>query len=332
MGSDLSLTVCQLRDENGARRVAVSSGERAYLVPGAETLHAIASQAIVTGVTLAQTIARHGPGEAVDLARALEEGRLLAPIDHPDPAHCHLSGVGLSHFGLPDEVAAMRAAADDDPSDMVRMYRMGLEGGKPPAGAVGVQPEWFYKGDGGNLVGPGVDLVSPAFALDGGEEPEIAGIYVIGPDGAPRRLGVCLANEFSDHVMKTANYHWVAHSKVRPAALGPELLAGPIPADIRGQVSVLRDGATLWTAPFATGEANMMYSIDNLERHLFKYAPFRRPGDVHVHFFGCAMLSHLDGVKAEPGDVFEIAAAPFKLPLRNRLAMAAPIDVAVRAL
>ena len=104
--------------------------------------------------------------------------------------------------------------------------------------------------------------------------------------------------------MKNANYHWVAHSKVRPAALGPELITGQIPFDIRGRVSVLRAGATLWTAPFETGEANMMYSIENLERHLFKYAPFRRPGDVHVHFFGCAMLSHLDGVKAEAGDDF----------------------------
>jgi hypothetical protein len=328
----MSMTVCQLRDETGARRVAVSSGEGAYVVPGAQTLYAIASEAIASGATLAQAIAEHGRGEAVDLARALEEGRLLAPIDHPDPAHCHLSGVGLSHFGSPDEVAAMRAAADDDPSDMVRMYLMGLQGGRPSAGAVGMQPEWFYKGDGDSLVGPGADLASPDFALDGGEEPELAGIYVIGPDGTPRRLGVCLANEFSDHVMKTANYHWVAHSKVRPAALGPELLTGPIPSDIRGRVSVLRGGAVLWSAPFATGEANMMYSIDNLERHLFKYAPFRRPGDVHVHFFGCAMLSFLDGVKAIPGDVFEVAAEPFRFPLRNRLAQAAPFDGRVIAL
>ena len=155
---------------------------------------------------------------------------------------------------------------------------------------------------------------------------------MIGPDRTPLRLGVCLANEFSDHVMKNANYHWVAHSKVRPAALGPELLVGAIPADIRGQVSVLRQGATLWTAPFETGEANMMYSIANLERHLFKYPLFRRPGDVHVHFFGCAMLSHLDGVKPEAGDVFEIGAHPFRLALRNRMVAGEPLQVDVKAL
>ena len=328
----MSLSLSQLRDLNGDRRIALSDEAGSALIPGARTVYELVQQAIAAGVGLTECIRAQGRGEAVDLLAALDQGRLLAPIDHPDPAHCHLSGVGLSHFGRPEEVDAMRAAGGEGASDMVRMFLMGLEGGRPPPGAQGVQPEWFYKGDGESLVGPGADLVSPDFALDGGEEPEIAGIYVIGPDGTPLRLGVCLANEFSDHVMKNANYHWVAHSKVRPAGLGPELLTGSIPADIRGQVSVLRRGATLWTAPFETGEANMMYSIANLERHLFKYPLFRRPGDVHVHFFGCAMLSHLDGVKPEAGDLFEIAAAPFKLPLRNRVALASPSDVTVRAL
>ncbi len=328
----MSLTLSQLRDETGVRRVIVSDEAGSVELAGVQTVYGLVQQAIAAGAGLVEWVQTRERGRRVDLAAALEAGRLLAPIDHPDPAHCHLSGVGLSHFGRPEEVEAMRAAGGEGASDMVRMFLMGLEGGRPASGAAGVQPEWFYKGDGDSLVAPGAELVSPDFALDGGEEPEIAGIYVIGPDGTPLRVGVCLANEFSDHVMKNANYHWVAHSKVRPAALGAELLVGPVPADIRGRVSVLRRDETLWTAPFETGEANMMYSIENLERHLFKYAPFRRPGDVHVHFFGCAMLSHLDGVTPEPGDVFEIAAPPFRLPLRNPLAVASPRQVMVRAL
>ena len=317
----------QLVDASGARRVAMSRDGSAVLTPGVSTLYEAVQRAIAAGVGLADWIAAQGRGEPVDLARALEEGRVLAPIDHPDPAHCHLSGVGLSHFGRPEEVEAMRAAAGEGASDMVCMFMMGLEGGRDR-----VQPEWFYKGDGSSLVGPGGDLRSPDFALDGGEEPEIAGVYVIGPDGAPLRLGVCLANEFSDHVMKNANYHWVAHSKMRPAALGPELLNGPVPDDVRGRVSVLRGEKPFWSAPFQTGRTNMMYSVENLERHLFKYPQFRRPGDVHVHFFGCAMLSHLDGIVPEPGDVFEIAAAPFSLPLRNRMTIDEPVEIAVKSL
>ena len=88
----------------------------------------------------------------------------------------------------------------------------------------------------------GNTLAAPAFAQDGGEEPEIAGLYVIGPDGVPFRLGFALGNEFSDHVMERVNYLYLAHSKLRPAALGPELLVGDLPADIRGVNELLVTG------------------------------------------------------------------------------------------
>jgi hypothetical protein len=67
----------------------------------------------------------------------------------------------------------------------------------------------------------------------------------------------------------------------------------------------------------------MSHTFANLEHHHFKYDLFRRPGDVHVHFFGTATLSFADGVTTEEGDVFEIAAAPFTLPVSNPLARAA---------
>jgi len=54
--------------------------------------------------------------------------------------------------------------------------------------------------------------------------------------------------------------------------------------------------------------------------HHFKYAPFRRPGEVHIHFFGTATLSFADGVRTQRCDIFEIKMAAFGAPLRNRLA------------
>jgi hypothetical protein len=63
----------------------------------------------------------------------------------------------------------------------------------------------------------------------------------------------------------------------------------------------------------------MSHHLANLEHHHFKYELFRRPGDLHVHFFGTATLSFADGIKASDGDVFEIEAPPFTLPLRNPL-------------
>jgi hypothetical protein len=164
-------------------------------------------------------------------------------------------------------------------------------------------------------------LRSPGFALDSGEEPEIAGIYIIGADGTPARVGWTLANEFSDHVTERINYLYLAHSKLRPASFGPEILVGELPQDIRGESRIRRAGEVVWQKPFLSGEANMSHSFANLEHHHFKYAIFRQPGDVHVHMFGTATLSFADGIRTEPGDVFEIEAAPFGLPLRNPLAI-----------
>ncbi len=244
-----------------------------------------------------------------------------------------MSGTGLTHLGSADARDRMHsAAAAEEQTDLMRMFLEGVAGGKPADGETGCQPEWFYKGDGSQLAGPGEPLAMPSFAADGSEEPELAGIYLIGSDGAPYRLGLCLANEFSDHVTERHNYLWLAHSKLRQAALGPELLIGSPPKVVEGVSRIHRGGSVVWEKPLLSGEANMSHSLANLEWHHFKYAQFRRPGDVHVHFFGTATLSFSDGFTTEPGDEFEIKASPFTLPLRNRMVRSDEQPPAVRVL
>jgi hypothetical protein len=329
----MSVRLIQLRSADGARIVAAAddTGD-AWQIDGVASTYDLALAAIDSESTLAAA-ARQRAGGRVDLDRACGEQRILAPIDHPDSAHLHLTGTGLTHLGSAESRDKMhRAAAAGSATDSMRMFLLGVERGKPRDGEVGVQPEWFYKGDGSSIVAPGAAIPSPDFALDGSEEPEIAGIYVIDRGGRPRRLGYCLANEFSDHVTERSNYLWLAHSKLRPAALGPELLVGELPRDVRGTSRVVREGRTLWEMPFLTGEANMSHSLRNLEHHHFKYALFRRPGDVHVHFFGTATLSFAAGVQVQAGDVLEIEAQPFRLPLRNPVARADSAFAAVRPL
>ena len=329
----MTLRLLQLRNEGGSRIVAAMDDDgRAVRVDGASSTYALAQIAFESRTALQSVVAARATKDAVDVERALAENRMLAPIDHADAAHVFLTGTGLTHLGSAAGRDKMhKAAAGGTVTDSMRMFMMGVEGGKPASGA-GVQPEWFYKGDGSCLVGPQGDLPSPEFALDGSEEPEIAGIYINDPHGVPHRLGFCLANEFSDHVTERGNYLWLAHSKLRPAALGPELLLGELPADVRGTSRIVRDGKTLWEKPFLTGETNMSHWLRNLEHHHFKYALFRRPGDVHVHFFGTATLSFAEGIETRRGDVFEIEAPPFRLPLRNRLGHAPVPDVTVRQL
>src|SRR5690349_14445513 len=124
-----------------------------------ETMYALARRAIERRCTLAQVVS----GEKFDAPLAYQDlkrdGRILPPLTHPDPAHCLVSGTGLTHLGSATTRDAMHVTAksqvQDAPgmTDSMRMFRWGLEGGRPPEGRAVAQPEWFYKGNGNVLVG-----------------------------------------------------------------------------------------------------------------------------------------------------------------------------------
>jgi hypothetical protein len=330
----LAIRLVQIRAPDGERVLAVSDETgAARRVERYATTYDLARAAIARRSTIAPLLGEGELGEAIDLRLAASEGRLFAPIDHPDPAHLYVTGTGLTHLGSAEGRDKMHRDLNGAATltDSMKMFKLGLDGGKPANGA-GAQPEWFYKGDGSIVAAPGAAIPSPAFALDGGEEPELVGIYVIGDDGAPYRVGVALGNEFSDHVTERQNYLYLAHSKLRPCSFGPELLLGDPPANVVGASRIRRGNEVVWEKPFLSGEDNMCHSLANLEHHHFKYGLFRRPGDVHVHFFGTATLSFADDVRTQPGDVFEIEAAPFVFPLRNPLAVAEQTPVGVQAL
>ncbi len=316
------MLISQIRDGNGNIKVVVRNGGAAHTVPSAKSLYELALGAIRSGQSLAEAIATAGTGEPVDIEKVAAENRFATPITPPDLAHLYVTGTGLTHLGSAATRNAMHAkaaAAEDDDSltDSMKMFNMGVMGGRPAPGQIGVQPEWFYKGNGNILAEPGGELISPAFAEDGGEEPEVAGIYIIADDGTPVRIGFALSNEFSDHVTERVNYLYLAHSKLRMTSIGPEIRVGNLPKDIQGTSRIIRNGKTIWEKPFLSGEQNMSHTIANLEHHHFKYNLFCQPGDVHVHMFGTATLSFSDGIKVQDGDMWEIEAPDFGLPLRN---------------
>jgi hypothetical protein len=326
----------QFEDEAGARAVAATEGGTTSVVTGAGSVYSLAREAADRGIGLRALVLEKGLGKAVDRAALARENRLLTPVDHPDPAHLYVTGTGLTHLGSASTRDAMHKSnqqqAEAPLTDSMKMFRMGLEGGKPAPGQVGVQPEWFYKGNGHTVVAPGAPIPSPAFAKDAGEEPEIAGIYLIGKDGTPFRLGFALGNEFSDHVTERVNYLFLAHSKLRFCSFGPELRVGELPGNVSGMSRILRGGKVVWEKPFLSGEDNMSHTIANLEYHHFKYDLFRQPGDIHIHMFGTATLSFADGIKTETGDVFEIEESQFGLPLRNAVAWDKEKPVVVKQL
>jgi hypothetical protein len=316
------IRLVQLFDSAGARRVALANDTEGALrlLDGYARVYDLALAAIRAGAPLEAFAHAHLSHERADYDLALAEQRLLPPIDHPDPARCVVSLTGLTHLGSATSRDQMHAAvAAGNATDTMRMFQIGLAGGKPAAGQIGAQPEWAYKGDGRCVVAPEQALSQPAFADDGGEEAEVAGLYLIADDGSPWRVGYALGNEFADHVLERKNYLYLAHSKLRECSFGPELLVGELPESVRGEVRVRRADEVLWSSPFETGEAHMCHAIANLEHHHFKYDLFRRPGDLHIHFFGANGVSFGAGVETRDGDQFEVDVPLFGRPLRNTL-------------
>jgi hypothetical protein len=302
------------------RAVARVDDDQLAVLSNVISVAELAKKAIASGQTLAQAVEAVGVSGTVSYDEVIDEGRLLPVIDLPDPSHVMVSGTGLTHMGSVETRDAMHAkvsADESDLSDSMKIFKMGLEGGKPVEGETGVQPEWFWKGDGSILRASGQVMESPHWADDMGEEPEIAGVYLNDKKGQPHRLGYALANELSDHVMERKNYLYLAHSKLRVCGLGPELLIGELPLDVQGMSRIYRDGKILWEKPFASGEDNMTHALSNLEKHHFKYPLFRQPGRVDVHVFGTATLSFADGITLQDDDIMEIDCPQLGRPLRN---------------
>ena len=332
------MRLVQFTDRSGARRVAASDdGKTLRVLAGVACTYDLALAAARTNTSL-EALARTKIGvETVSYDEVINEKRLLPPLDHPDVYRCLITGTGLSHLGSAaarDSMHVKLQKEESELTDSMKMFKWGVEGGKPAAGKIGTPPEWFYKGDGRCVIAPEKELELPAYALDGGEEVEIVGLYVIGDRGEVLRVGFALGNEYADHVMERQNYLYLAHSKLRQCSFGPELLTGGLPASVTGRARLVRDGKEIWAEDWLSGEENMCHSIGNLEHHHFKYRDFRQPGDVHVHFFGAATGSFTKKIETKIGDIFEIKAAPFGRPLRNPLGTAQEKDnlVAIRAL
>ncbi len=324
------MRLVQLRHPVQGRRVAVVEADRLYFLRTSyRSIYELAVQAIDRPVGLPPLVSDVLSTEQEPYDAVWDGGsawKLLPAFDHPEePARCLVSGTGLTHrLSAQARQKIHQEGAQDqaDLTDSMRMYQWGLDGGRPEQGDIGVQPEWFYKGCGTILRAHGEPLEVPAFADEGGEEAEVAGAYLIAPDGSPRRVGFMQGNEFSDHLMEAKNYLYLAPSKLRTCAVGPELVLDADFCDVRGSVRLKRGEKIIWQREVATGEVNMCHSLGNLEHHHFKYSAHRRPGDVHIHFFGAAVVSFVEKIALEEGDAIIIELEGFGRPLRNTLAVA----------
>lgn len=330
---DPPVRIVQFYIPDKGRRVGIVSGDEVFDVTAARPewrrLVDVAEAALQTGATLEGLLedVQHGGGGQILSYDSLlnpdpDRATISPPVNHADEHRILITGTGLTHTGgmkSRDQMHSEDAAAE---TDSARMFQMGVEGGKPEGGLRGAAPEWFYKGDGLNLRGRGQMLEIPRFAQDGGEEPEIAAVYLIDEERTPRRLGFCLGNEWSDHQLEKINYLYLAPSKLRTCALGPELVTDLDFRHVELHCRVMRNEDIIYdSGPLLSGEDHMCHSLANCEDHHFKYPQHRRPGDVHIHFLGTSKLSY--GQRDwtyEDGDVITIRSPQMGASLVNPVA------------
>ena len=320
----------QLSNANGQRQVALVQEPSLRFLQNTPSVYALALEAIQAQKPLIDLIHSRLSDELIDyqsVYTSQSPWQLLPAFDHPDgPFGCMVSGTGLTHKNSALNRQMMHQSAGDKPTDSMQMYQWGIEGGSPAAGTVGVQPEWFYKGNGAILRAHGQPLDVPPYGNDGGEEPEVAGAYIVDETGKPWRIGFCTGNEFSDHVMEKKNYLYLAPSKLRQCAIGPELVITDAFSEWTGAVSVTRGDTPLWSASIRTGEKNMAHSLQNLEYHHFKYEAHRLPLQAHVHFFGADAFSFGQQISLQDGDLMRVQWDGLGRSLQNPIRIASAAE------
>ncbi|MCU1340035.1 MAG: fumarylacetoacetate hydrolase [Bryobacterales bacterium] len=269
------------------RRTALVNGDELHLLATYRSAYAFAMAAIDTGQKLRDLLSTDLSGIVLDYREVhtlRSAWRFLPSFDHPEhPSCCLVSGCANAH-----------------------------DAGKSPAA-----PPWFTKGNGVNLRAHGEALTIPGFASGGAEEAELAAVYVIGPDGLPRRVGLTPGNEFADPAMVGQDARLLSRAKLRSCAIGPELALDAEFQDVAGSVAVERGGAPIWSKEIRTGEKHTAFRLEEIERHHFQFEAHRIPGDAHVHFLGGSISSFGDEVVLEEGDQVVIQWEGFGRLLRN---------------
>lgn len=321
------MRLVQLNHIEYGRRIAIVDEPKLVLLKTARSVYELALSAVNSRMSIVELANRLRTSESLNyepIYQCESAWHLLPAFDNPhDPHCCMVSGTGLTHKASADKRENMHhEKLRETLTDSMQMYLWGVEGGRPANGEIGQQPEWFYKGTGHVLRAHGQTLVQPSFAYDGGEEPELAGAYIIDENHTPWRIGFAIGNEFSDHELEKKNYLYLAHSKLRQCAIGPELSITNWYDDIQGRVVVHRGTKEVWSHEIQSGRQHMSHSLANLEHHHFKYAEHCLPRQAHVHFFGASAFSFGSLVKLQHGDCMEISWEGLGRPLRNRLVKA----------
>lgn len=96
------MRLAQFHIPSEGRRVAIAEGGTLRVLAQAESVYKLALDAIEAGRSLGELAGERARGETASYDEIESKGWLLPPLDHPDPAHCFVTGTGLTHLGSAD--------------------------------------------------------------------------------------------------------------------------------------------------------------------------------------------------------------------------------------
>ena len=304
----------QFKDLDGQLKIGVTEAGLVHPLKTSQDLYGLSLMAIAHKSSLVDILSSLDRQVPIDYLALLSSGRILPPIPHIDPLHILISGTGLTHT---NSVLMRKDMHQTRLTEAQNIFHNGLSDGKPDVGQLGAMPEWFFKGFGCQIKTSNQQLIIPQYVLEGGEEAELVVIYIIGYDGSPYRLGFTLGNEFSDHKLEKKNHYYLARSKLCECSIGTDLFLGDMPDRTLGTIRIQRNGMDIWNKRYETGSEKIIYSLENIEKHFFKYDMFCVPGQVHVFFLGADTISFKDDVQLKNGDKIIIDSDFFPNPLIN---------------
>jgi hypothetical protein len=272
MLSEASTRLVQLTHPAEGRRVALVDGDRLRLLATYRSAYSFAKTAIELGWKL----------------------RDLLSTD--------LSGIVLNYEETYQLSTPWRFLASFDHSDEPARCLVSAAG--TSAG------EWTYLGLGTSLRGHGDPVPIPEEQAVAQPIGDIAGLYIISPDGAPRRVGVATGTAFRGPGFP-----------VRSNVLGPELILDPAIASVEGSAALYRDDSRVWSQTLSSQGAPLLYALAAAEPDHFRYSDHHRPGDAHVHFIGARLFSARENAPLQDGDRCEVTWEGLGKPLIHSVKM-----------
>ena len=82
----MTLRLIQFEDTNGGRAVGIVDGSEIRVLDVVASVNDLAMEAISAGLTLAEHVANTPVSGLIDYDDLISDGRVLPPVDHPDPA------------------------------------------------------------------------------------------------------------------------------------------------------------------------------------------------------------------------------------------------------